>query len=70
LSRARYDDLLKLRTTVTHSRGARIRHEYEVRRDDELIVTGFTVVAAVGSDGRVCRLPAWLQSSGSAGHDD
>lgn len=59
---ARYDDLLTLQTTVIRSRGARIRHEYELRRGTELVVRGFTVVAAVSPEGKVLRLPRWLQT--------
>lgn len=58
---ARYDDLLTLRTTVTKSKGVRIRHEYEVFFEGELIATGHTVVACVDRSGKVKKLPKWLR---------
>ncbi len=57
---AMYDDLLTLKTKVIRSKGVRIRHDYELRLGDELVVTGHTIVASVGKDGKVKRLPKWL----------
>jgi len=58
---ASYDDLVTLTTTVTKSRGVRIEHLYEAFLVDQLIARGRTVVACVGKDGKVKRLPKWLQ---------
>ena len=58
---AKYDDLLKLRTSVTKARGVRITHQYQIHVDDELVADGETVVAAVNREGKVVRLPEWLQ---------
>ena len=58
---ARYDDLLAMKTKVVRSKGVRIRHEYEIRLDGELVAQGWTVVAALGKDGKVKRLPTWLR---------
>lgn len=58
---ARYDDLLRMTTIVKRSRGTRIHHQYEIHREAERIVTGFTVVAALDPSGKVLRLPRWLQ---------
>lgn len=58
---ADYDDVLRLRTTVVRSRGARIEHEYQVFRGLELLATGHSVVACIDQQGNVKRLPAWLQ---------
>jgi len=55
-----YDDLLRLKTTVTRSRGVRIEHDYEVFRGDDLVADGRTVIACVRPDGKVQRLPKWL----------
>ena len=63
---ARYDDLLNVKTVVVRARGVRIRHEYEITRDDELVATGWTVVAAIGKDGKVKRLPPWLRMAREA----
>jgi len=57
---AEYDDVLQIKTTATKAKGARIWHEYEVTRGDELIVEGHSVVACVDDTGRVRRLPQWL----------
>lgn len=56
-----YDDLLRLKTTTVRSRGVRIEHQYEVRRDEQLVADGRTVVACVRPDGKVQKLPAWLR---------
>ncbi len=58
---ARYDDLLRLTTRVMRSKGARIHHEYEITRGDQLVVRGHTVVAAIDYTGKVKRLPGWLR---------
>jgi acyl-CoA thioester hydrolase len=60
---ARYDDLLTLRTTVAWAKGVRIRHEYEVSLEGQLLASGHTVVAATSPEGRVVRLPAWLRKA-------
>lgn len=62
---AEFDDLLTITTTVLESRGARIRHRYEVHRGDELLVSAESVIACVRRDGRVTRLPSeWQFGSG------
>ena len=61
---AKYDDLLRLRTTVVKARGVRIQHCYEIYRGDELVCDGETTVAAINSCGKVVRLPNWLQMDG------
>ena len=56
---ARYDDELEIRTRATLLTPVRIRFDYEiVRGDDEMLVVGHTVHAALDLDGRPCRLPA------------
>jgi acyl-CoA thioester hydrolase len=42
---ARYDDLLTVSTFLRERPGARLRIEYEIHRDDQLLVTGFTLHA-------------------------
>ena len=59
---ARYDDDIELQTTGTLITPVRIRFDYEVTRDRSArLATGHTVHAAVGKDGRPCRLPARLR---------
>lgn len=60
---AYYDDLLQLETRLEKARGVRIRHQYRLTRGDDLLVEGYTIVASVSKDGKVVRLPAWLQMS-------
>jgi acyl-CoA thioester hydrolase len=58
---ARFDDVLRLHTTATSARGARIEHSYQLFRGDELLAEGTTTVACIDQSGRVTRLPAWLR---------
>lgn len=49
---ARYDDLLRL-TTSWHDAGrVKIRHHYQLHRDDVLLVTGETTLACLDESGR------------------
>ena len=55
-----FDDLLTLRTTTVRAQGARIDHQYEIFRGQELIAQGATTLACVDREGRVSRLPESL----------
>lgn len=55
---ALYDDTLTIVTTLTDKPLLRIRLEYEVRRGDELLATGFTVHAFIDREGKPVRPPA------------
>ena len=46
---ARYDDLLEVHSIIRETPTARLRIEYEICRDDELLVTGYTVHAFVSA---------------------
>ncbi len=59
---AKYDDLLRLRTTVIKARGVRITHHYQLFLDEQLIADGETVVASVSPEGKVVRLPFSIES--------
>lgn len=57
---ARYDDELEIRTTATPISAVRIRFDYEIRKegaDGGPVAAGHTVHAALGPNGRPCRLP-------------
>jgi len=54
-----YDDTLEIISTVSEKPLLRIRIDYEVRRDGELLATGNTVHAFVDKLGRPVRPPAW-----------
>jgi len=56
---AKYDDDLEIRTHATLLTPVRIRFDYEIiRGDDDTLVTGHTIHAALDARGRPCRLPA------------
>ena len=57
----RFDDELRLRTTILSSKGARLRHGYEIFLDDEKAAEGETLIACIGENGRARRLPSWMQ---------
>ena len=62
-SPGRYDDVLAITARLTDSGPARVRFDYEVCREgeEELLVSGHTVLASIGEDGRPCRLPGELR---------
>ena len=64
---ASYDDLLRLRTTLTEARGARCVNKYQVFRGEELLVEGESVLACINRQGRVTRLPTALLFKGEKG---
>ncbi len=57
---AKYDDLIVVRTFVEKVSHVKIEHRYEVYRNEELLATGRTVLAAVDGNGRIIRIPDWL----------
>src|SRR4051812_17890192 len=57
---ARYDDLLRLRTSVRRVTPVRIEHAYELFRGAELLAEGSSTLACVDRDGRLQPLPEWL----------
>lgn len=59
---ARYDDMLRLRTTTTRVTGAKIEHEYELFRGQELLCKANSVLACIDRTGTVQRIPDWLRS--------
>ena len=55
---ALYDDVLTIITRLKERPTLRIHLEYEVRRGDELLVTGFTTHAFINKSGQPVRPPA------------
>ncbi|QDT64655.1 acyl-CoA thioesterase [Calycomorphotria hydatis] len=53
---ARFDDLLRLRTEVANITPAKLVHTYQLFRDEELLTTGTTTLAAVDAEGNVRRM--------------
>ena len=54
---ARYDDLLRLRTTIVRVTVAKIEHQYELFRGDECLAVGHVTLAVVDRDGKVQPVP-------------
>jgi acyl-CoA thioester hydrolase len=61
---ARYDDVLRLRTTVVRVTAAKIEHEYQLFRGAELLATGHVTMAVVDRQGRVQQVPEEFQTEG------
>jgi acyl-CoA thioester hydrolase len=57
---ARYDDLLRLRTTITRVSKAKIEHQYELFRGAERLATGHVTLGVVDRQGRIQPVPDWL----------
>lgn len=54
---AEFDDQLRIEVSVTEIRKVRLKHHYQVFRDDTLVAEGDSTIACVGPDGRPKRLP-------------
>jgi acyl-CoA thioester hydrolase len=61
---ARYDDVLRLRTTVVRVTPAKIEHEYRLFRQEELLAVGNVTLAVIDRDGKVQRVPDHFQTEG------
>lgn len=59
---ARYDDVLRLRTTVVRVTPAKIEHEYRLFRQDELLAVGKVTLAVIDREGKVQRVPECFQT--------
>ena len=64
---ARYDDLLKLRTTITRVTDAKIEHQYELFRGHERLATGHVTLAVVDRQGKIQRVPEWMSRQDEGG---
>jgi acyl-CoA thioester hydrolase len=65
---AMYDDLLTVRARLANWSAAKLEHEYEVRRGEDLLATGRSVLACVDRSGQVQRITEELLFPGvSAG---
>jgi len=58
---ARYDDVLEIPMSVSHTR-VKVRFDYKIYRQGspDALILGHTVHATVGRDGRPTRAPEWL----------
>ncbi len=57
---ARYDDVLRLRTTVTRVRAATVEHDYHLYRGEDLLAEAHVTLCCVDGDGNPQRLPVWI----------
>ncbi|MHC4221920.1 MAG: acyl-CoA thioesterase [Planctomycetota bacterium] len=59
---AKYDEKLKLETTCTRVTASRVEHGYKLIRgsDGMLIAEGSSVLACVGTDGHIRRVPKFM----------
>ena len=60
---ARYDDELVVTATLRSAGGAKIEHDYQVRRGEELLCTASTVLACIDRTGRPMRVPDLLAAT-------
>ena len=58
LKPAHYDDTVAVTTVLREKPSLRIRMEYELHREDELLATGFTMHAFIDRTGKPVRPPA------------
>lgn len=58
---AEFDDLLHVTVKTVKAKGARIELAYEIRRDDELVVEGMTLLACITREGKPTRIPDVLR---------
>ncbi|MFM7809179.1 MAG: acyl-CoA thioesterase [Planctomycetota bacterium] len=63
---ARYDDLLRLETTLASAGHVKIEHTYELYRGEELLCTGATTLACLDRAGKARALPEGLFDPGVA----
>ncbi len=57
---ARFDDLLRIRTTLANVSPAKIEHDYLVFRDGEQLARARVTLALVDRQGEVQRVPEWF----------
>jgi acyl-CoA thioester hydrolase len=57
-----YDDVLTIATAFKFSGPARLRFDYEVMRDGEVLAVGYTVHACVNRERKVLKPPAYLKT--------
>ena len=56
-SPARYDEVLKVQTSITRQTPAKLEHHYELSRGNMLLCQADSVIACVNADGIVQRIP-------------
>ena len=59
-SPAFYDDLLEIETRLTEAKPLKLRFDYRIFREGNLLVQGYTVHVPIGKDMKAKRLPVEL----------
>ena len=59
---ARYDDMLTVRTKISDIGFARIKHEYQIFRDDEQLTDAKLTLAVIDRQGNVQKVPEWMRA--------
>lgn len=54
---ARYDDVLTLTTSIRRQTPAKLEHDYELKRGEQLLTAAESVIACVNEEGQVQRIP-------------
>jgi acyl-CoA thioester hydrolase len=64
---ATYDDALRLETTCSKVTAGKVEHTYRLTRPDGLLLAeGSTVLACIGADRKVRRIPGFMYPEGDA----
>ena len=58
---ARYDDILRLRTTIVRVTPAKIEHEYRLFLQETLLAVGKVTLAVIDREGKIQRVPECFQ---------
>ena len=58
-----YDDLLVISTSFRFEGQARLRFDYEITRDGELLTSGYTVHACANGEGKPVKPPRYLRAA-------
>jgi acyl-CoA thioester hydrolase len=61
---ARYDEVLKLDTSIVRMTTVRIDHIYKMTREGVLIAEGASTIACMGRDGQVRQIPQQMRGEG------
>ena len=59
---AHYDDILTIATTFQFSGPARLRFDYEIMRQEEVLALGYSVHVCVTRDRKVLKPPEYLRT--------
>ena len=63
LSPARYDDELRVETTMQPGSGARLVLRQDVKRGDDVLFSAIVTIICMTTDGVICRLPAVIRQA-------